>query len=297
MQRSGAKAIHRKVDVPWGLGDIPNKHGSARVHEGIACRGYPEFGIIFFIAKRILLKHKEKNSMYRLAEMECPVIQRVVSNELATGILNVFNIDKAVAKLEIDDEGLDTLKTIFDFYSNNTSFHELGTDTLRIIAEKVEKMYEELLDTEYEYTYDEFGEYLLYLFMLYLGDDEDSIYDNYLCSQYKRSSIYINDEIFIRDYYKDYYEMITKESPEMLEEISEKEYVEMHLKNVSVFPYMGFTEYDDESCIFWDVDYLLYDDAGKASILLTDIGMGFVTQVDDREPISGSLKKKIGEDS
>ena len=234
--------------------------------------------------------------MYRLAEMKCSVIQRVVSNELATGILNVFNIDTAVAKLKIDDEGIDILKTIFNSYSNNTSFRDLSKDTLRIIADKVEKMYEELLDMEYEYTYDEFGEYLLHLFMLYLGADEDSIDDNYLCSQWKTSSIYINDELYIRDFFKEHYEMMTKDFPEMIDEISEKEYVDMRLRNVSVFPYMGFTEYDDESCVFWDIDYMFYDNAGEANYFFTNTDMGFVTQVDDREPVSGSLKSRIDEE-
>ena len=182
---------------------------------------------------------------------------------------------------------------IFNLYSNNISLHDLNSDTLRIIADKVQKMYKELLDQEYEYTYDEFGEYLLYLFMQYMGDDEESIEDCYLNSQLKISGLYIRDELYIREYFSDYYKFLLKEMPDMADEISENDYVNMHLKNVSVFPYMGFTDYDDESCIFWDVDYLLYDRAGESVVLLTDKNAGFVTACEDREPVSGSIKRKI----
>ena len=48
--------------------------------------------------------------------------------------------------------------------------------------------------------------------------------------------------------------------------------------------------------IFWDDDFLFYDEPGGPEMFLNDtIGLGSVTGSDDCEPVSGSLRKKIGE--
>lgn len=48
--------------------------------------------------------------------------------------------------------------------------------------------------------------------------------------------------------------------------------------------------------LFFDTDYLFIDEVGGGNLLLTAENMGFVSGIEDREPVSGSLKMKIGEE-
>ena len=68
------------------------------------------------------------------------------------------------------------------------------------------------------------------------------------------------------------------------------------MRAAGIFAFMGFED-SDESFIFWDDDFLFYDEPGGPELFLGDkYNLGLVTGSDDCEPISGSLKKKIGEE-
>ena len=103
--------------------------------------------------------------MYRLSEIEDEVLQRVISNEMATGFLKTFGIKRATEHIEMDEFRLGVIRYLLNTYSENSGLHDLNDTTISEIGHKIEKMYDEILDPEYEYTFDEFGEYLLYIFI------------------------------------------------------------------------------------------------------------------------------------
>jgi len=244
--------------------------------------------------------------MYKMSEADDKVIQRVVTNEIAVGILNTFCREAVVKDLHLNDEDLETLNRIFVTESNNESLHGLNKETLRVIADKIEKMYAELLDDEYEYIYDEFGEYLIYLFMKYTGAEEGSgdIDLHYFSNQLIQSSLYVKDELYLREWFGNAYDRIAEDFPEELEGVSREWYISTRIRNVSVFPYLGYEDpsgsdnyglFNDDSFIFWDEDHMFYDKECGANIFVQNLNMGFTSDVDpdDREPVSGSMKEKI----
>lgn len=72
--------------------------------------------------------------------------------------------------------------------------------------------------------------------------------------------------------------------------------MEEHIHAITRFACMGVGEYDFDSVLFFDTDYLFIDEVGGGNLLLTAENMGFVSGIEDREPVSGSLKMKIGEE-
>ncbi len=98
--------------------------------------------------------------MYRLAEMEDEVLQIIVSNEMASGFLKTFGIKRATEHLEMDGFRLGVIRYLLNTYSENAGLHDLNDTALAEIGHKVEKMYDEIMDHEYEYTFDEFGEWI-----------------------------------------------------------------------------------------------------------------------------------------
>ena len=110
--------------------------------------------------------------MYRLAIYDDRVIQRIVSNEVARGFLRCLGIFHAVEKIEITDEVVTHLWEAFENHVENTGGElKVAKDAMEtLVAPKVARMYEELIDEEYEYTFDEFGEYIMALFIEYSGD-------------------------------------------------------------------------------------------------------------------------------
>lgn len=240
--------------------------------------------------------------MYRLSWTVDPVIQRVVSNELAAGFCYVFK----------DNEGYDgpfeigqnpppymSLDEIFQYYSQNANLRSLDEETLRVIERKIEKMYAELKDPEYEYTFDEFGEYLLYLFMCVARDD----YEDFDMERRPLSHIENEDLEYIAERYRRIYRNIIEEIREDGEEDpaeflgSEEKFVSCRLINTTIFPYMAFCENEadnDFSCVYWDTDFTFYDqpDGGNIILKMKDFA-GFVMGSDGQEPVSGSIKERI----
>ena len=103
--------------------------------------------------------------MYRLSEMENETLQRVVSDEMASGFLKTFGIKRATEHLEMNEFRLGVIRYLLNTYSENPGLHDLDDTAITEIGRKIEKMYDEIMDPEYEYTFDEFGEYLLYIFI------------------------------------------------------------------------------------------------------------------------------------
>ena len=224
--------------------------------------------------------------MYRLAIYDDRVIQRIVSNEVARGFLRCLGIFHAVEKIEITDDVVSHLWEAFENHVENTGGElKVAKDAMEtLIAPKVVRMYEELIDEEYEYTFDEFGEYIMALFIEYSGD----IFESFWCQPS------IKDELYLRKFFEQEYENIVAETG--FEDIDKKTFVEERIRAVTRFACMGVGEYNFDSVLFFDTDYLFIDEVGGGNLLLTAENMGFVSGIEDREPVSGSLKMKIGEE-
>ena len=224
--------------------------------------------------------------MYRLAIYDDRVIQRIVSNEVARGFLRCLGIFHAVEKIEITDEVVTHLWETFENHVENTGGElKVAKDAMEtLVAPKVARMYEELIDEEYEYTFDEFGEYIMALFIEYSED----MFESFWCQPR------IMEELYIRKFFEKEYENIVAETG--FEDIDKKTFVEEHIHAVTRFACMGVGEYDFDSVLFFDTDYLFIDEVGGGNLLLTAENMGFVSGIEDREPVSGSLKMKIGEE-
>ena len=224
--------------------------------------------------------------MYRLAIYDDREIQRIVSNEVARGFLRCLGVTKAVEKIEITDDVVSHLWEAFENHVENTGGElKVAKDAMEtLVAPKVARMYEELIDEEYEYTFDEFGEYIMALFIEYSGD----IFESFWCQPS------IKDELYLRKFFEQEYENIVAETG--FEDIDKKTFVEERIRAVTRFACMGVGEYDFDSVLFFDTDYLFIDEVGGGNLLLTAENMGFVSGIEDREPVSGSLKMKIGEE-
>ena len=219
--------------------------------------------------------------MYRLADHNDKTIQRIVSNEMARGMLRCLGIEKATMKISIGKCETDRLLEVFEFHEDNTGCSiDLPQDVIKtVIARKLERMYEELLDTENEYTFDELGEYLIAIFIEFEEGHTNR----------PGSSASVWDEIYVRQYFEkeleddEGYLELTKSERESLEEA--------YCNCVLYFACMGIDD-EDTSLIFMDTDYKFLDVPGGGSFLL-DETLGFVSAEDEREPVSGSIKNKL----
>lgn len=157
--------------------------------------------------------------MYRLSGVEDMVLQQIVSNEIAAGFLKTFGVKRAVNKLEFGDREKEILKYLFKTYSGNDSLHDLGDIQLEEIGKKISKMYEELIDMDYEYIFDEFGEYLMYIFIEHAKknasvngeygylDIDDVTKENYSdVPLFASSSSCIMDELYLRKFFGDLFD-------------------------------------------------------------------------------------------
>ena len=249
--------------------------------------------------------------MYRLSNIENDILQRVVSNEMAAGFLRTFGVTRAVEHLDIGDFGKGIIKYLLNTYSGNDALHDLGEAQLSEIAKKIEKMYDELLDPEYEYTYDEFGEYLLFIFIEHAKqnaydvresgyfDLDEHTEENYSeIPMFASASLSIRDELYLREYFSRFYDSMFEEDEEPEDEIDREEFINGLVKQGSMFWCMGFDDVEEESFIFWDDDYLFFDEPGGTDVFFSEEGkyLGFVMNEENREPISGSLKRSILQD-
>lgn len=219
--------------------------------------------------------------MYRLADHNGKVIQRIVSNEMARGMLRCLGIEKATPTIQIGEKEIFKLMQVLDFHEENVGYcvDLSGGAVEEAVARKLERMYEELLDTEHEYTFDELGEYLIAAFIEYEAGHENR----------PGTSASVWDEIYVREYFKkkfedkDSYTDFTKAEIESLEKA--------HCDCTLYFACMGIDD-EDISLVFMDTDYKFLDMPRGGNILLEG-NFGFVSAEDGREPVSGSIKRKL----
>ncbi len=247
--------------------------------------------------------------MYRLSGVDDDILQKVVTNEMAAGFLKTFGVRKAAWELEIGDRERGIIRYLLNTYSGNEALHDLGEDRLEEIGRKIERMYDELIDPHNEYTYDGFGEYLLFLFIEHAGENafdvresgyfdiDESTQENYSdVPMFASSSMCIMDELYLRELFAGIYDDIAEDA-ESDDEEAEEEFVNELIRQASMFSCMDTDDPAGESFIFSDDEFLIYDEPGGTEVLSEEAGgtPGFVMKEEGREPVSGSLKYKIGE--
>ena len=227
--------------------------------------------------------------MYRLANFKDATLQRIVSNEMAAGFIRALELNTS---LPIPIEYIDpaVVRNIFNLYSHNKGLHNLGEEALAAIILKIKKMYIEILDTSNEYTFDEFGEYILYLF-IYKVYSEFLESDDY-CDDWTLSAPSVEDYEYMHSFFKKWYDNdVLEDDTDLLDD--ENSFIYEHIARVSEFACMSeCTDYF--SAIFWDEDFKLYDSIDTSSIFADSSKskyLGLSMCSDERhEPLSGSFK-------
>ena len=148
--------------------------------------------------------------MYRLAYdddlIQNDFVQKIVSRELAAGFRFTFGISEK--DYEIDEEQLD----IFCSCAGGLSGVAANEELYDKLKQKLETMLKEIEDLNYEYTFDCFGEYLLYSILNqsagYIADMETDFDFTWKCSvsDKEKSEVY---SIFLKHF------MITNDDDEL----------------------------------------------------------------------------------
>lgn len=206
--------------------------------------------------------------MYRLAGTKDLFMKRAISKEISLGLRFIFGMSR-------NDRSIDA-SVLEQILAQEEVFY--SGDILKQIKRKLEYMLEEIEDPDYEYTFDCFGEYLLYLMLRYASE----------CSENWTSTIPETDKRKIAD-------VIHAEVEDCFTESELKTLVD----RITDFTKM-IAEVEENDlgydCLYWDRDFLMYEHMNMADIdkYIETYGetLGFIeTQTENGE--SGSLKKEI----
>lgn len=223
--------------------------------------------------------------MYRIV-LENDFIQKVVSKEMAAGFRIALGIKEN--EYEIEKEALAV------FCKGNNALIQISKseENLDFLKLKLETMLKEIEDTENEFTFDCFGEYLLYVIMQHVADimgyGETSEEFSWVSSVTKeeRSKVYsIIQENYLVDCEED-----TEELEKDINILTER---------ITNFPKMVDEANDEEplfDILFWDRDFLLYEEADVETVnkfIGKNKGILGYIEADENEPGSGSLKKPL----
>lgn len=230
--------------------------------------------------------------MYRLPIGSYPTIRKVISKELAGVLCGMFAIGKTPeGDYEINEDGeIDLL--LQDLFRNDDddflTFVEVQDDMHAIVEKKVIKMVKELLDEENEYTFDTFGEYIIYQELCVFRDFENDFSEDQdewttkataedIPELFKEVSSIVMEANSESD---DFYETLPKALSDISDTVRNILYARLYFDTI-------LNEY-----IMWDMDYLLYEDFDydmAEKFLNSENG----TCIDRQEPESGSTKYPI----
>lgn len=230
--------------------------------------------------------------MYRLPIGSYPTIRKVISKELAGVLCGMFAIGKTPeGDYEINEDGeIDLL--LQDLFRNDDddflTFVEVQDDMHAIVEKKVIKMVKELLDEENEYTFDTFGEYIIYQELCVFRDFENDFSEDQdewttkataedIQELFKEVSSIVMESNSESD---DFYETLPKALSDISDTVRNILYARLYFDTI-------LNEY-----IMWDMDYLLYEDFDydmAEKFLNSENG----TCIDRQEPESGSTKYPI----
>lgn len=216
--------------------------------------------------------------MYRLADFENRLVQKVVSKELFYAFQYVFAFDKS--DMLPDSE---MVRSFLQYSYEEDIILQRSIDEFTL---KIQKMIQELIDVNNEYTFDLVGENVLFKVLCLINHDFEGI------RKWKVKSSPEDIEAI---------KIVAKEilaDAEMLD--LENDQVNILAKRMYYVPSM-LHEIDGEdgldfenSLLFWDLDFSFVDDWSPSDLqkFINRFGgmRGLVEVCDDREEYSGSLK-------
>ena len=230
--------------------------------------------------------------MYRLPIGSYPTIRKVISKELAGVLCGMFAIGKTPeGDYEVNEDGeIDLL--LQDLLRNDDddflTFVEVQDDMHAIVEKKVIKIVKKLLDEENEYTFDTFGEYIIYQELCVFRDFENDFSEDQdewttkataedIPELFKEVSAIVMETNSECD---DFYETLPKTLSDISDTVRNILYARLYFDTI-------LNKY-----IMWDMDYLLYEDFDY------DMAEKFLnsendTCIEEREPESGSTKYPI----
>ena len=230
---------------------------------------------------RLINQKTGETKMYRLSSIDDRDTQKIVSKELAAGFRYVFNMKSDGYEISEDD-------LIGCCVYNETLFPALKNKPfLEHLKVKLTTMIKELNDTENEYTFDTFGEFLLYSV---LERGAEMVETQMLEDETEwKSTVFETERTKLCNMLKNEYED---------ENLFSDEEIKIIVDRMTYFPKMideVLHEIEEPSfdVLFWDWDFALYEDMdmGTVNKFISQNGeyFGFVDS-EDNEPGSGSLK-------
>lgn len=236
--------------------------------------------------------------MYRMVNWKD--MQNEVTGELIRGFQIALAIPRTAGTIVWTTEQVAMLEEMLS--ETPFSFEKLDKEQKKGLMAKLGKMYEELFDLNYAYTYDEFGEYLLAVMMNYVNRanmhvsdidfsepclnplDYPSLY-NFLLEEMKE----LEEEAKVDENAR--YEIMTEE--EMRNEAHKR------IRAMFCFPFMASDPEVIEfySPVFWDMDFVMFNDLSLEEFeQLAKSGFYYEfypippTPAYGREPFSGSYR-------
>ena len=242
--------------------------------------------------------------MYRLSGFMDRRIQEIISRELYNSFLYAFDISP---KTLLADE--DRLRDFFDFSYDAQNLSRMEVLTIK---KRLKKMCQELLDPEYEYTFDLFGENLLFKILYCIRDDEETYKDMLEDKKYFwESSASEEDLKYVKEYMKGFllneFEDLDEEEKNSFEnkpEVFADAYSEILTRRICFASCMvnevdnqDGLYFDELDILFWDLDSTFLDnikpsDFNKFIKQYASI-LGFIEISPSREKHSGSLKSPL----
>lgn len=233
-------------------------------------------------------------------------IRKLLSKELASAFREAFAIERGNDTLDPDMADIVLGDTPFDPKKNPGGLF----DTL--VEDRVLQMIKELEDDSNEYTFSEEGEYILYAVLKYLNEvNSDMAYDECvlngtdakdmedwdLIPMYVSSPFSDKEKADIEKYVADDTEQMDAEGYFDADNGEKKENRKRHLTLALEYPHLLINYFD---LIFWDDDFTLIDELGLERFKQfrqspMGVGMGLM-DVNDMQPVSGSIKFRINED-
>ncbi len=188
--------------------------------------------------------------MLKTISINDKLIQRIVSDELANGLLNAFGFEEARECIKLTSEHYRRIEEIFKWYKDvdpEAGFYVRTNARIKDIAERIEKLYLKFIDEENEYDLDESDVYILKAIM-------SSSYSDCIASVVQERSrdyggISIHDELYIKRWLLQKYEKKSNADPDFKEEYLKEEYIEDRFFDLILFPYINL---DDIASIIHD---------------------------------------------
>lgn len=234
-------------------------------------------------------------------------IRSLLSKELASAFREAFAMEDGDDTLDPDMTDLILGDTPFDPKKNPGGLFDTP------VEDRVIQMIKELEDQDNEYTFSEEGEYILFTVLEYLHEiNVDRAYDECdangtdardmeedwdLIPMYVSSPFSREEKEEIEKFVTDYTDRMEAEGCFDTGRGEDREDHKKHLTLALEYPHLLIDYFD---LIFWDKDFTMIDDFGLEGFRQfrrspMGVGMGLM-DVNDMQPVSGSVKFKINED-